>query len=238
MMNIHSIVGFPDLELEAWMASMLVGAWTAFECLAGDLWVKSVNIQPQYLAGLTGAPNRISKQARDKARGGHEKAKNDKVEESVSADDDAYEPSSKLSLTLGDLCKITRGKYDLGDKMGSLLAEAKQVQFTSLANIREAYSLAFPEKVKNGRSRRIDGALADNSLDALSAVRNLIVHKAAKADAVYVADCKTAPTAPPLKEGESLLLDGALCRCLIDPVVKSGVELIRSVDSWLDLTRR
>ena len=98
--------------------------------------------------------------------------------------------------------------------------------------------MAFSEKVRKAKSDRIDVALADKSLNAMSAVRNLIVHKAGKADVVYLEDRKAAPTAPQLKLGEELSLDGQTCRNLIEPVISTSVELVKSVDSWLMLTRR
>ena len=108
----------------------------------------------------------------------------------------------------------------------------------SLTAIREAHSVAFSEKVRKARTDKIDAALADKSLDALSVIRNLIVHKGGIADSNYVKDAKNAPAAPQLKENEVLHLDGEKCRNLILPVVKLCVCLVEAVDSWLSVTRR
>jgi hypothetical protein len=231
---------------ESLMSTQIVMTWTAFETLAGDLWVASVNAQPEHLASLTGTESRIRKLLQERSSPAHGgEPGEDKPQEAAGEqgthgdlDDDAGEPRGKTSVTLGDMFKVTKGKYDLGGRMGTLLVQAKRVQFTSLEGIRGAYSLAFSEKVKRARAQRIDAALANKGLDALSAVRNLIIHKAAIADAVYLDDCKTAPTAPLLKEGESLQLDGEMCQTMIVPVIKASVELVKAVDSWLALTRR
>src|SRR5262249_47507032 len=103
--------------------------------------------------------------------------------------------------------------------------------------IRDAYSSAFSEKEKKARTADIDSALADKALNALSAVRNLIVHKAGVADSEYAEKAKNAPTAPQLKQGDKLQLTGAICRTLIDDAVKSSIKVIKGVDSWLVLTK-
>lgn len=40
--------------LEAWMSAQIVGAWTAFETLAGDLWEAALNSHPAGLSELKG----------------------------------------------------------------------------------------------------------------------------------------------------------------------------------------
>jgi hypothetical protein len=40
--------------VDAWLASLVVGAWTAFEVMATDLWEEALNDHPQGLAGLQG----------------------------------------------------------------------------------------------------------------------------------------------------------------------------------------
>jgi hypothetical protein len=221
--------------MQAIFRSHLVETWTAFETLAGDLWVRAVNAQPKYLAGLTGAQNRIEKV------GSRSKAKTEEASPPVEGSDEGRptgepettEPRGGKSITLGLMSVVSRGVYDFSNRMGTLLVEAERVKFTSLKSIREAYSMAFPEKAPGARSKRIDTALADKNLDALSAVRNLIVHKAGIADAVYLEDWKGAQAAPRLAEWAELELDGQVCRTLMDPVIKASVELVKAVDSWL-----
>jgi hypothetical protein len=229
---------FLSKGMEPTLSSMLVGTWTAFETLVGDLWRAAVNAQPTYLAVLAGAGNRIAgltgSRAPSEMTSGTEEG-----EGGVDSDEgDPCEPPGDKKVSLGLMCKITRGGYNLSERMGDLLIEAERVKFTSLKAIREAYSLAFPEKVRRARSRPIDTPLALNDLDALSAVRNLLVHKAGKADAEYLEDCKAAPTAPRLHEGDTLQLNGQMCVDLVNPAVKASVELLKAADSWLTATRR
>jgi hypothetical protein len=70
-------------------------------------------------------------------------------------------------------------------------------EFSRLDGIREAYASAFPEKEG---SKDIDAALTDDALDALSALRNVIVHRGGKADKEYVARCSYLPNLPKAEE--------------------------------------
>ena len=36
--------------VQGWLSSVLLGTWTAFETLAGDLWVEAINIHPHILS--------------------------------------------------------------------------------------------------------------------------------------------------------------------------------------------
>ena len=81
----------------------------------------------------------------------------------------------------------------------------------------------------------MDSALADKSLDAMSAVRNVLVHKGGIADQVYVDDRVAAPAAPALEIGEEIQLDGKVVRDLIVPFLSSCTRLISAVDAWLSL---
>lgn len=225
-----------DEAYDTLMNSQLVLCWTAFETLAGDLWRESVNSNPQYLAGLTGTANRIQKCVCSEPKRPQEAKKRIKTDGTTLGDADPCEILSQRGVTLGMICKVTKGSYNLSDKMGTLLIEAGRVQFTSLEAIREAYSLAFSENGRRARTDKIDTTLAAKELDALSAVRNLIVHKAGKADSMYLDDRKSAPSAPKLEENEKLQLDGEVCQSLIMPVLKLSVDLINAVDIWLTTT--
>jgi hypothetical protein len=230
--------------LKTLMQSQLVAAWTAFETLAGDLWVAAVNLQPMYLASLTGTRSRIEKQLHGKPK---EKSKSTDATKPAAQGNDAPEMDantlcdtiSDQIVTLGLMSKVTQGKFNLGDKMGTLLREAKRVEFVTLTSIREAYSRAFSERagrrVRQERVKNIDNALARKELDALSAVRNLIVHKAGIADDQYEKQAWCLPSALRLGPKQSLRLDGEILRTLLESVMHACVELIGAVDSWLEV---
>lgn len=200
------------------MELQVVACWTAFETLASDLWVAAINENPS-LATLRGTPSRIAKGKRKKPESNESQLLND----------------LEKSISLADISRLTRGSFDIQKQMGSILKS--RFKFSSLDGIRRAYSSAFSEKEKCARSDDIDISLSDQALDALSAVRNLIVHKAGIVDAVYLDDIKSAPNAPHLAEGSRLGINGDMVCNLIQPVMTCCVNLIRSVDTWLSLIR-
>jgi len=198
------------------MSSQVVGAWTAFESLTGDLWEAALNVCPKVLAKLSGVSRRIEKLAQGKPlpqlQGGSREVDDKKV-------------------SLGDIEKFTRGTYDLRQNMGSMLRA--RFNFSVLEEIRQAYSCAFAK-----RHDVIDAALADKAIDALNIVRNIIVHNNGIADDEYVQRLKSIPPAPPLKLGESLQLDGKIVKELIGPVIRRMAELITEVDLWVTTTEK
>jgi len=201
---------------------MVVGTWTAFETMAGDLWVATVNANPRLLARLAGTEKRIHKQAKAALQ---------------KDSGDAGKQEAGMGVPVQRLHDITNGKYNISNVMGELLKS--KVSFTTLWDIRRAYSVAFDERTVDRRVvNAVDGALADGSLDALAAVRNVIVHKAGVCDAEYVKRVAVAQKAgvaiPLLEERQLLQLDGEIVKSLTDPVVACCLKLFVAIDGWLD----
>jgi len=203
--------------IEPTLSSMVVGTWTAFETFAGDLWVAVLNEHPAELALLAGTEKRIARRAGTR----------NEEPESESGDSKG---SEKL-VSLQWLHDITRGDYDLSRRMGDVL----KIRFTwsVLAEIRRAYSLAFHEKIDRSVVGTIDEALADEALDGLNIVRNLLVHRGGIADARYVKNSKRIGAIPRLEEQQPLRLDGEIVKSLVDPVVACCLKLLATLDGWL-----
>jgi hypothetical protein len=189
--------------IEAMLASFITGAWTAFEALAADLWETALNTHPQKLAELSGKTSRLRKTSQP----------------TRPASKDDSERSIPLSF-------IQRHNFQISDKMGTLLKP--KVEFARLAGIRAAYVQAFSEDYA-----QIDSIIADDCLDALSVVRNLLVHKAGLADDEYVRRAQNL-SVPKLKVGTLIRLDGDTAVSLIKPVFDIGKKLVAAVDSWLE----
>lgn len=210
------------LGVDALLASMVLGVWTAIETMAGDLWIATINANPRLLARLAGSAKRIHQQAKA--------AVNEGVIGTSKQETDMLIPIKKIH-------DVTNGKYDMSAKMGDLLQS--KVSFVRLWDIRRAYSLAFDEeKIEASVVGAVDSALADESLDALAAVRNLIVHKAGLADREYVKRSRVVGKAgfaiPQLDEGQWLNLDGEIVKSLIVPAVDRSLALLTAIDVWLD----
>lgn len=56
LQHIESVSGDPKITsgIEAWLSAQVVGAWTTFETLAGDLWEAALNCHPAGLSDLKG----------------------------------------------------------------------------------------------------------------------------------------------------------------------------------------
>jgi hypothetical protein len=185
-------------------SAFITGVWTAIESMSGDLWEAALNSHPTILAALRGKA-RIggpNKSAYPAQRGGG--------------------PDSK-SVPL-DMIELH--KFDVRTSMGTIFRRQRRFEFTRLSGIREAYSCAFSEK-----SSKIDAALASKSLDALSAVRNVLVHKAGLADAEYVR-LSSSFDVPKTELGSPVLLDGEVVAKLVKGAVTSANSLLIAVDDW------
>jgi hypothetical protein len=124
--------------------------------------------------------------------------------------------------------------FNVPRKMGTILREMKgsnTITFGTLEDIRDAYKKAFTEHADS-----IHNALKDDnqSLDALSLTRNLIVHKAGKCDSEYKRRAAPIPQLPQLAIGQSLMLDGDLVKKLMEPAIFSCRQLLDSVGKWLN----
>jgi hypothetical protein len=206
---------------------MIVGTWTAFETLAGDLWIATLNAHPRDLDRLSGEEKRIHKAAR-KQREAIEKGTTLPPDKPTSR-----QQEGEKEIQIKAIYEVTEGSYDLSARMGELLRA--KVDFTTLYDIRRAYSLAFDyRKVGRKVTDAVDESLSDTALDALAQVRNIIVHKAGITDTEYETHRTTLPTMPQVEKGQQVLLNGEKVRDLVTPVVASCVKLLTSIDSWLD----
>ena len=97
--------------------------------------------------------------------------------------------SAKTTKAAGDqrdgksisLVQLQKYKFNVSKSMGTLLIDERKVSFTSLEDIQIAYKRAFFEHADS-----ILGNLNDWSLNALSVLRNLIVHRSLVCDDSYI----------------------------------------------------
>ena len=181
----------------------ITGTWTAVETMLGDLWEAAINEHPKGLATLNGKPKRQSSGSSEPMKG-------------------AADQDKKFDLNL-----VAKHNFDLRSCMGTIFRTERRFEFTRLSSTREAYLRAFSEK-----SSRIDAAISNKSIDALSAVRNILLHKAGEADDEYVRQ-QTFLTLPKTAKGERIKLDGQNTSDLIKPAVASCKSLMIAVDDWI-----
>lgn len=203
--------------LDATLRAMLTGIWTAFEVLASDLWEAALNAHPQKLCTLDGKQDRISRLTGSQGREIQERRRE-------KAFDDASDSEHLMTL----IGRATRGTYNAGDVMGTVLRE--KFPLHKLSGIRKAYSAAFSE-----RTQEIDRILSDKAIDKLNAVRNLLLHKGGIVEEEkFLKEIRKIPWSIPSAEiGKPLPIEGEMVRDLISPVVQLGVDLLLAVDEWV-----
>jgi len=192
--------------LDSLLVSIVVGAWTAFETMAGDLWESAVNACPQRLSALSGKPWRDGETEQDDTDFAPDKLRKDE--------------SKQIPLDL-----IRQYKYDLTKVMGTLLRG--KFTFTTLDGIREAYWTAFKRNRVGVRA-----CLQANCFDALSVLRNVMVHRAGVADSEYCRRAQGLPL-PQAKPGQKIELDGSIVFPLAEAVRDRSRELLSEVDAWI-----
>jgi hypothetical protein len=124
------------------------------------------------------------------------------------------------------LILLQKYEFDLSTAMGTILKE-RNIRFDKLEDIRQNYARAFRD------DSVVAEVLSDPSLDSLSAVRNLFVHRAGVVDQKYLNRTKNLPNVPSAAIGEPILLDGEIVSKLTRPVMLRGIALLTAVDDWL-----
>jgi hypothetical protein len=208
--------------LDATLTGMVVGAWTAYETLAGDLWVAALNLHPEGLSDLGGKLTPSIKDSIRRAEKQQDEPRSDEETSPESTRDDNVKGKS-INIPIRFLQKT---HYNLSKDMGNILKS--RYEFSKMSSLREAYALAFAKDRDS-----VINAVIDPCLDALNGVRNVIVHKAGKVDERFRKSVPGDPRFAVMKDDDELLLDGALVESLISPAVKVAVDLIKSVDDWL-----
>jgi hypothetical protein len=122
---------------------------------------------------------------------------------------------------------------DAIDAHPSLFAsvQKEKLHFSSRDRIRAAYESSFTDD-----DASILSLINDQSIDALSVVRNLLIHSAGAVDKKFLAEAaryQTLTKFRALNIGESIQLDGINVRILVDGIVKNGCQLVRSIDCWI-----
>jgi hypothetical protein len=135
-------------------------------------------------------------------------------------------PKSEEVLTTEKLRSL---ENDVRVSPGSFLKETGQVSFQKLELIRRYYVLAFGDEFKT-LFDDVDGGY----ICALSAVRNVLTHRAGLADKRFVEQAGGRFSEfNAVKSGETILLDGELVQKLKLAAANVGAEMIVRIDNLL-----
>jgi hypothetical protein len=108
----------------------------------------------------------------------------------------------------------------------------KSPKFSSLAAIRAAYSASFFDPAQPEKSDFLDSILGSDKLDAVAAVRNLIVHNAGTADSIYLEIQKLIPTLLTNPTDGILTITAQEASRLVGEAIIGGSRLMAAVDKW------
>lgn len=197
--------------LEATLRGVVLGAWTAFEVLASDLWEAAVNAHPKTLASLRGDVS-VRSQRSKRSFGAF-----------PNASDDASATGKHIRLDF-----LQANDFNLSNMMGTVLRE--RFNFQILTGIQKAYLAAFA--LPESPVRRV---IRDPAIVALASTRNLLAHRSAKVDQQFMSDHSQVPMLksifPDATLGSHLKLSGLNTYNLIQPVLSLAVELIQGVSA-------
>lgn len=116
-------------------------------------------------------------------------------------------------------------EYDARRNLGKFLRETRRVTFQSLDSIRRAYIIAFADEAKN-----LFHGTNNGYIEALSAFRNVFVHRSGKADKEFVRQIERFPEFRSIKVGDQIQLDGELVAKLRVASVLMAQALVTLVD--------
>ena len=105
--------------------------------------------------------------------------------------------------------------YDVRAEIGSFLRETRRVSFQTLDNIKSAYAMAFGQDVVD-LFPTIDGGF----IEALCACRNIIAHKAGRADSEFLRKVERFPEFSECKLHQPVFLDGELVSKMLNAAVR------------------
>ncbi len=132
----------------------------------------------------------------------------------------------KTTISFDDLLK---NGFDVGKKMGTILKDKKKdVSFRALADIQDAYSVAFS---KQGSA--IVDILKRPRLRCAAAVRNLLVHKRGIVDQEFLKQTAGIPDLPAVTIGDNFPLSGKISAQLVDSCRHSAIALVLAVHAWI-----
>ena len=224
------------------MAMQATGMWSDVEVMVGDLWEAAVNAHPKILSNLEGKVPRVK--GGNTASDQGDSAPNESEEPNAGDDPGwTYEPSSgersKDSSKMIEIRLLESCGFDASRTMGTLLRRSRKVYFTSLRDIKESYGKAFCVNRRKSKGPRghytklIMGALNDESLIALAAMRNVILHKNGVCDDDYERESKKTTLIPTLTPPQPFFVDGKILLDVLPAVMRACINLILAVDGWL-----
>ena len=195
---------FGDYATTTIMAMQIIGIWTAFESLVGDLWEAAVNDHPNlgFIA----------------------------LDAVISPSDDEEESEKKHRATLPVALRMlnkTPG-IDLSRHLGTIIREHGKWDFSKREQAKDAYRKTFPSLWSD-----LSPVLKDQNLFWLTKLRNAIIHRGGKADSDFITSFKRHPTLCKVADKELIPIDGEIVAALGNSVIRIARILLQKIDNEL-----
>lgn len=216
-----------SVGMEAILHAAILGAFTAFESCATDLWIKAVDLRPSTLAynvvmlDTTASVRREDKKPVDSAK--QKKQPRSGVKQ--------QEPTIKFT-------SLANHNFNVSLRMGHFLKEEGRVSFSSLWGIKTAYYDAF--RTPGDDDHRTAAPLASffdsayPELKALEAIRNLLAHRGGIVDQQFREEVEGQASLYALSLGEMIPVDGVMVQNYLRAVIQVSVFLLNFVAEWID----
>jgi hypothetical protein len=198
----HRVSGIKLHGLQAIMASIIVGAWTAFEVLAEDLWVAALNSRPRLGLIALDAEIRYS-------------------------DNEREQEKKKEVIAPLPVWKALDPKFKINKRMGELLCDYGR-DFAKRGEAQKSFRKVFPKERAS-----IDAIFDSKNLRWVAATRNAIVHNGGLADGEFKKGVRDHPRLKYVADDAPIPMDGATTYELCVAAIKSGMNLLDFVNSWL-----
>src|SRR5258706_3398786 len=134
----------------------------------------------------------------------------------------------KLASGKIDVNDLKRERFDVRNKLGTLLKHVDNRSFRSLWDIQDAYEQTFTDQ-----GTRIKELLSDPELQYSAAVRNVIIHKGGRIDGEYLKQVASVPAAFRGEPGEQFPLTGKITLNRSDVALITAAKLLKAVCRWI-----
>ncbi len=196
------------------LSAIAIGAWTAFEALAGDLWEDALNGYP-----ILGA----------RALNAEPDLDNDSDEEA--------EKKRKVKFTV-PVWMLESYDYNLKHVQGTILRTVRQWDFAKREKAHDAYRKTFCHGKDDPRQQTLSGIFEDAKLRWLGALRNVLVHHGGRATDEFLRSTKGHAVFAKVGQGEQVPLDGKIVADLVENSIQCGMRLVRFVVDETQATLR
>lgn len=135
---------------------------------------------------------------------------------------------SKLASGKVETNDLKRFRFDVRNKLGTILKRSSEHSLRSLAGIREAYIATFKDK-----GEKIRSILCNCQLQYTAAVRNVLIHKGGRIDEEYLEQVAKVPGAFRAEVGTRLPIDGQTTYERAEAVLAGSAALLKATRAWI-----